>query len=893
MATYDPQTKTFTLEDEVNYVLVEGDGDANVIGNDENNTITGNAGNNILNGGLGDDTLEGGLGDDTYYVDSNQDILIEEPGEDSGHDIVYASVSFGLQSHTGRANIEDLILTGAADIEGVGNALDNRIVGNEGKNQLWGFDGDDILEGGEGADTLDGGNDNDTLDGGAGDDYLWGGAGDDTYYLDSAGDQALEQPDSGNDTVIVGYSVVGILYLHPNIENLVLTSAGTVIGTSVANSLTGSTGDDYFNGGAGDDTLNGGDGGDILSGGDNNDTIIGGDGDDTLQGGSGDDVYYVDTLDRIGELDGAGFDKAYTSTGFNLRAQGARYVEELYLIGTANIDGTGADLAEKIVGNDGNNTLDGLEGDDTLDGGKGADVLKGGAGADSLVGGEGDDTYVIDANDTLVEAEGEGRDTVQVGFDGYTLLANFEDLTLTGSANISGTGNGVGNFIRGNAGNNTLIGLEGDDSLMGGAGADRMEGGAGSDLYWVDNAGDVVVDSGPGFDRVLASVSYTLAANIEYLAFEGSGNFVGTGNELDNTMYGNTGANTLDGGAGRDQLDGGEGNDMLMGGAGDDTITDWMGDDVLDGGAGKDDLRGGVGNDTYYVDALDIVTELAGQGLDTVIASESFALGALAEIEVLLAQAGTAAINLTGNEIANTITGNDGANQLSGQGGDDILNGGAGNDTMSGGLGSDVLTGGVGNDTYFVDALDTVTELAGQGTDTVTASESFTLGASVEIEVLLTEAGASAINLTGNDIANTVTGNDGVNQLSGQGGNDILNGGLGNDILSGGKGKDRFVFDSRPDAKLNLDRILDFKAKDDTIALENAVFVKLGKKAGALKASMFYAGKKAHDKDDRVIYDKKTGSLYYDADGTGKSKAVKFATVKKGTFIDHHDFLVI
>ena len=65
------------------------------------------------------------------------------------------------------------------------------------------------------------------------------------------------------------------------------------------------------------------------------------------------------------------------------------------------------------------------------------------------------------------------------------------------------------------------------------------------------------------------------------------------------------------------------------------------------------------------------------------------------------------------------------------------------------------------------------------------------------------------------------------------------------------------------------------------------------KKAGALKASMFYAGKKAHDKDDRVIYDKKTGSLYYDADGTGKSKAVKFATVKKGTFIDHHDFLVI
>ncbi|WP_162820423.1 beta strand repeat-containing protein [Microvirga calopogonii] len=900
MATYDPATKTYTLETETDYVLAVSDGNANVVGNDQNNTITGNTGNNILDGGqgadtlrggmgddtyilsagndvieeetadsgtdtiesqssvdltltgqsalafienvvltgtididaigndldnyllgndgvnslsggrgddvldggLGEDTLVGGLGNDTYYVDSNQELLIEVSGEDSGHDIVYASVSFDFNA-TGRANIEDLILTGTANLTGSGNALDNRIVGNAGKNWLWGLDGDDSLEGGDGADTLDGGNNDDTLDGGAGNDVLAGGAGNDTYYVDSAGDNVSEQPDSGNDTVIVGYEA-GTLYLNPNIENAVLTVAGTVIGTTVANSLTGSAGQDFLFGYAGNDTLNGGDGNDILDGGANNDTLVGGAGTDTMQGGDGDDVYYVDTLDRISELDGGGNDKAYTLTGFNLTTQGARYVEELYLIGTANIDGTGSDLAEKLFGNDGNNTLDGLAGNDTLEGGKGADVLKGGAGADSLVGGLGDDTYVIDADDhTLngIEAEGEGRDTVQVDFDAYKLFVNFEDLTLTGSANISGTGNAVANFIRGNTGNNTLIGLEGDDSLMGGAGADRMEGGAGSDLYWVDNAGDVVVDSGAGFDRVLASVSYTLAANIEYLAFEGSGNFVGTGNDLDNTMYGNTGANTLDGGAGRDQLDGGEGNDKLIGGAGDDTITDWKGDDVLDGGAGKDDLRGGVGNDSYLVDGLDMVTELAGEGTDTVTASASFTLGSLAEVEILLAQAGKAAINPTGNDIANAVTGNDGANQLNGQGGNDALNGGLGGDTIAGGLGTDVLTGGAG--------------------------------------------------------------------------------------------KDRFVFDTLPDAVLNVDSILDFKAADDTIALENAVFTKLGKKAGALKASMFYAGKKAHDKDDRIIYDKKTGSLFYDADGTGKTKAVKFATVKKGAFLDYHDFLVI
>lgn len=679
MATYNQQTNTYTLVDEANFELAidanDTDGDTNVIGNEQENRIVGNngdnrldggqgtdilqggQGNDILDGGVGIDAMAGGLGDDTYYVDEADEQLDEDPGEAAGHDTVYASVSFDLGGAL-RENIEDLFLTGADDLDGLGNGLNNRIVGNNGNNSLVG--------------------------------------------------------DAGNDT------------------------------------------------------LDGGFGSDILT------------------GDIGDDDYYVDELDNVVEVAGEGNDRVFTTRGFNLQEQGQN-VEELHLIGTANIGGTGSNSNNKLFGNDGNNTLYGLAGDDTLEGGKGADVLKGGEGADSLVGGLGDDTYIIDADDhTLsgIEAEGEGRDTVQVDFGNYTLLDNFEDLTLTGSANLNGTGNGVGNFIRGNAGSNTLIGLEGDDSLMGGAGADRMEGGTGSDLYWVDNAGDVVVEvASPGFDRVLASVNYTLGANIEYLAFEGTGNFVGTGNDLDNTMYGNVGVNTLDGGAGRDQLDGGEGNDKLSGGAGDDTISDWKGDDLIDGGAGKDDLRGGVGNDTYLVDALDTVTELTGQGIDTVTASASFALGSLAEVEVLLAQAGRDAINLTGSDTVNTIKGNDGANVIAGMG--------------------------------------------------------------------------------------------------------------GNDVLTGGKGKDRFVFNATADAKLNLDKIVDFKAADDTILLENAIFTKLGKKTGTLKASMFWTGKKAHEKDDRIVYDKGTGALYYDADGTGKTKAVKFATVKKGIFLDHKDFLII
>ena len=170
-------------------------------------------------------------------------------------------------------------------------------------------------------------------------------------------------------------------------------------------------------------------------------------------------------------------------------------------------------------------------------------------------------------------------------------------------------------------------------------------------------------------------------------------------------------------------------------------------------------MIGGTGNDTYVVDAAgDVVTELAGQGTDTVQSSISYTLGANVENLTLT---GAAAINATGNTLDNVLTGNTGNN---------VLSGGAGNDTMIGGAGNDTMIGGTGNDTYVVDAAgDVVTELAGQGTDTVQSSVSYTLGANVEN---LTLTGAAAINATGNALDNVVTGNAGDN---------ILNGGVGND----------------------------------------------------------------------------------------------------------------
>jgi Ca2+-binding RTX toxin-like protein len=225
-----------------------------------------------------------------------------------------------------------------------------------------------------------------------------------------------------------------------------------------------------------------------------------------------------------------------------------------------------------------------------------------------------------------------------------------------------------------------------------------------------------------------------------------------------------------------------------------------------------------LGDSTYVVShASALILERPGEGYDTVQASVSYALGAGVSIENLTISSATgfAKIDLTGNEFDQTIVGNAGSNRLAGEGGNDVLNGGGGSDTLDGGSGNDQLNGGAGNDllaggagsdklngstgadsmtggagddSYVVDNIgDTITENAGEGTDTVNAGVSWTLGANVE-RLLLT--GTANIDGTGNELANVLSGNAGANQLYGLGGNDQLNGGGGNDTLSGGLGAD-------------------------------------------------------------------------------------------------------
>ncbi|WP_292039311.1 beta strand repeat-containing protein [Massilia sp. UBA6681] len=876
-------------------VLNGGDGDDLLMGEAGQDTLYGDAGNDRLDGGIDADRMAGSAGNDVYVVDNDGDLVVEEAG--AGTDLVEASITYTLT-----AQVENLTQTGTAAIDGAGNELDNIITGNSGANTLHGLAGNDTLYGNAGKDLLVGGEGNDLLDGGVDADTMQGGTGDDVYIVDNAGDLVVENAGEGLDHVraSVDYS------LTAEVENLTLTGAAAISGTGneLDNKIVGNIAANALYGGAGNDILedNGG-----------NDRLDGGLGADTMSGGTGNDVYVVDNAgDLVIEAAGAGTDTVESSIDYTLVAN----VENLVLTGSDNLVGNGNALNNKITGNSGNNTTDagagndtvnagdgddlvrggdgndslfGEGGDDQLYGDAGNDLIDGGLGADRMAGGLGDDTFVVDdAGDLVVEDAAAGTDIVQSSIT-YTLTANVENLTLTGTADIEGTGNELNNIITGNSGNNALDGLAGNDTihagagndtvvggegddvlngeagddqlrgdagndtLNGGLGNDSMRGGSGDDIYIVDSAGDLTLEeAGEGTDLVQASVSYTLAANVENLTLTGSASINGTGNELDNVITGNNGANILSGGAGNDTLvansgndvlDGGLGADTMQGGAGNDSyvvddigdvvveapgggtdtvtssidyvlganlenlvltgsalngtgnalanaITGNDGDNLIDGGAGLDTMSGGAGDDTYIVDQSgDLVVEAAGGGVDTVRASASYTLAANVEHLVLT---GSAAINGTGNALDNEITGNEAANVLSGGAGNDTIVAGGGNDTLDGGAGADAMTGGTGNDSYVVDdAGDQVLENADEGVDTVQASISHRLAANVENLIL---TGSGAISGSGNELDNVITGNAGNNQLEGGAGNDTLAGGAGTDLLLGGAGDDTYRF---------------------------------------------------------------------------------------------------
>ena len=336
------------------------------------------------------------------------------------------------------------------------------------------------------------------------------------------------------------------------------------------------------------------------------------------------------------------------------------------------------------------------------------------------------------------------------------------------------------------------------------------------------------------------------------------------GGTADDTIHGNGVANRLSGQAGADRLLGGLGGDLLQGDAG---------NDVLMGGAGADSLSGGLGVDTaQYGDSTAAVTVnlLSNFGSGGTAQGDTFSL-----VE-----------NVNGSAFGDVLIGNNAANRLRGERGNDVLKGGGGADTM---------VGGVGNDWYLVDnAADKIVEAINQGSDSLNASTSYSLAAGVSVETMRTAdpSAKTAINLAGNDFANTLQGNAGNNVLNGRGGSDTMQGFAGNDTLAGGGGRDSFLFDTAPNAATNADIITDFSVPDDTIRLENEVFTALTT-TGVLNPNVFHIGVGAADATDRIIYNSRTGALIYDHNGNTAGGATQFATLATRLAMTYADFVVV
>jgi Ca2+-binding RTX toxin-like protein len=521
------------------------------------------------------------------------------------------------------------------------------------------------------------------------------------------------------------------------------------------------------------DILNAADG--ITSG---DDDVYGGDGNDTIRGLGGEDWLYGQD----------GRDKVYGGADND-------WIEG----GEGNDDLFGGDNNDILWGDEGNDELYGEDDNDYLDGGAGADRLDGGDGIDdaSYYGSE-EGVHVSLSPFLLIGGGNTGGDA-----EGDTLF-NIENLY----------GSKHDDELYGNDEANVLWGMEGNDFINGGYGGDEIDGYEGIDtVSYAGSAEGVAVslidDTASGGDAQGDQLD-----NIEILIGSSYADTL-SGDDGDNALDGRGGENTLYGYGGADGLWGGEDDDRLYGGDDADVLKGFGGNDVLDGGDEADQMWGGTGNDTYVVDdAGDVVTEYAGEGIDTVdVWIDHYTLGDQFENLVL---AGTGGLSGNGNDFDNTIMGNNGGNVINGGGGVDTVKGLGGDDILDGGTSADIMTGGDGWDIFFVDDFnDVVTEYAGEGFDMVETSVNYALNAGSEVEVLYADqTTTAAINLIGNEFDNFLTGNDGVN---------VIVGGLGVDTLRGKGGGDVFLWSSAADSSVTLpDVVTDFnRAEGDFLHFTN------------------------------------------------------------------------
>jgi Ca2+-binding RTX toxin-like protein len=797
------------------------------LGNGLANVITGGTGNDTLTGGAGGDTLDGGGGIDTAsYATAAAGVV----------------VNMGTGVHTGDALGDTFISIEVVE----GSGLNDTLTGDSSDNVLKGGIGNDVLEGGAGADTLDGGSGStdiasyagaaagvslnlatgaytgdaagdsfvgieiyqgsayaDTLTSSASNTNFRGGQGDDVYVIDSTSDVVLETTGQGVDEVQTSTATYA---LGANVENLTYTGASNFSGSGNAldNVITGAGGNDTLQGFAGADSFHGGGGKDLVTfaGGsaigvnlatgvntgdatgdtfDSIETIVGsagadtlasGAGDDNLQGGSGNDLLVggagADTLDGgVGTADVVSY--AGASAGLVLD------------FSTSTFTGDAAD--------------DLLTNFEIYEGSAFADTMTSSVANTTFRGGTGDDLFVVDsASDVATENPGGGTDEVRTTSASYTLGANVEFLTFTGSGNFSGVGN---------ASDNLLTGGGGDDTLAGAAGADTLSGGSGTDVATWSSAVSVNLATGVHTGHAAGDVFGSIEV---FLGSSGRDSLTGDSNS--NNLQGGQGDDLIEGGGGGDTLDGGvagidavsyanagagisldlstgtytgqAAGDVLtnfeafIGTAHADTMTGGGGDEIFLGGGGADVFDGGGGaNALWYSTSaagvhIDLSTGAAGSGDAT---GDSFV-----NIQ-----------NVNGSQHDDTIIGDSGGNILSGSGGNDLIFGGDGDDLIR-----LYAVGGPFQQNLPADNASVV--YGGQGNDSIAESSDDT-GSSIYGEAGDDTLSVWAGDASGGDGNDTITAPGSANMF-GDDGNDMITFKGANSWADGGQGSDTYFSDT-------------------------------------------------------------------------------------------------
>lgn len=562
-------------------------------------------------------------------------------------------------------------------------------------------------------------------------------------------------------------------------------------------------------------------------------------------------------------------------------------------------DGSGGSVLGKIVLGGGADKAYGSSGSETFSGGAGNDLIDGGAGVDTVDYSDATSNITVDLRLTTQQFIASGHDSD----------------TLIDIENIIG---GVHNdSITGSTGDNSLEGGAGNDTLDGGAGNDTLDGGAGD-----NDTISFFGTSGARVDLSLTAVQNTVGYGLDVLR-----NFENVqGSSGADTIIGSDGVNKLEGNNGADTLNGRDGNDTLNGGAGNDTLEGGKGNDNLDGGTGSNTAKfSGAKNDYTIVDngngnwtVTDNRQIEGNEGTDTLtnIRFLEFANNTIHP----LSNTKPGAVTLSRTSVAESFAVSSTIGTLSSTDPD--------GDTVSYSLISDanglfsLSTSGSTTSLVLNRALDfetatshTIQVLAkdAYGGETV---QTLTINVTNVYEAIpVTKTGTNASERVIGEYANDqVFGFGGDDTLFGQSGNDTLYGGDGNDYVIGGDGtatpsgddwlyggngkdtligadgRDIFVFDVRPNARTNVDTINDFSSRDDTMYLARSVFTTIRK--GTLAKSAFVIDNRAHDSNDRVIYLKSQGALFYDPDGTGRKPAIQFASVQKNLALSHTDFFI-